>query len=176
MEQKSPFGSAINPVGASLSPSSTPSSSPFGSAINPVGAATLPVGNSPYGSAINPVGSTPQDVQNAQSKLGSEDYTGYCETFQEQMTHSPNMGGTASEAWDNYAKQGRAVGGLQNARQGDKIYFSGDSGMGHTGIISGHDAHGNLTFISATDNGVQNLPVKDWLATTGQQLLGIVPH
>lgn len=117
----------------------------------------------------------PGDVKNAEENLGNQDYDGYCETFQEQMSGSPDMGDTAADAWDNYVQKGKAVGGLQDAKAGDLVYFAGDGGLGHTGIISGKDKNGNTTFVSATDNGVENLPVNEWLQSTGQQLLGIVP-
>lgn len=118
---------------------------------------------------------TPQDVTNAEQNLGNQDYDGWCETFQEQMTGSPKMGDTAADAWNNYVQEGKVVGGLQDAQPGDLVYFDGDNGLGHTGIISGKDKSGNTTFVSATDNGVENLPINQWLQTTGQQVLGIVP-
>lgn len=115
----------------------------------------------------------PNDVSAGESKLGSQDYNGWCEKFQEQITGSPNMGSTAYEAWNNYAQSGRAFQGLQGAQPGDKIYFTGDGGLGHTGVISSIDpSSGDATFISATDTGVQELPVSSWLKSTGESLLG----
>ena len=120
-----------------------------------------------------PISTKPSDVTAGESYLNSKDYNGWCEKFQEQITGSPNMGRTAFEAWNNYAQQGRAFQGLQGAQPGDKIYFTGDKGKGHTGVISSIDPRtGDATFISATDNGVQELPVSSWLQSTGEQLLG----
>lgn len=114
-------------------------------------------------------------VNQAESQLGKTDFTGLCEAWQEKLTGSPKMGLTAADAWNNYAKQGQAVSGLQGAQPGDKIYFAGDGGAGHTGIVSKVDNQG-VHFVSATDNGVQDVPVNNWLKNTGQQLLGIVPR
>ena len=116
----------------------------------------------------------PSDVTNAQSDLGNTDYTGLCEAWQEKMTGSPNMGTTAANAWDNYSQQGITNTDITKAKPGDKIYFSGDGGLGHTGIVT-ENKNGDLSFISATDNGVQTQNVNSWLQETGQQPLGFIP-
>lgn len=152
---------------AASSDNSSPTYNPWGSAQAP--------GKAGPSQGYNPWSSTPQDVTNAEENLGNQDYNGYCETFQEKMSGSPEMGTTAAAAWNNYAKQGDAVPSLNSAKAGDLVYFAGDGGLGHTGIISGKDSQGNITFVSATNNGVENVPVNQWLHSTGQQLLGIVP-
>ena len=55
----------------------------------------------------------------------------------------------------------------------DLVYFSpnaSNEGYGHTGVYSG-----NGQMISATDNGVKQSNLGDWLKQTGQKILGYVP-
>lgn len=116
-------------------------------------------------------GSVPKDVQNAASLSGNTDYNGLCEAFVEQEAGLPNMGGSASDAWDNWVGQGKGRTDMQNAKPGDLIYFSDPNNeAGHTGIYEG-----NNKFISATDNGVATYDLGDWTALTGQSINGYVP-
>lgn len=115
----------------------------------------------------------PSDVQKAEQDIGDGTYSGYCESFVEQMTGSGQMGGSAIEAWNNNAQAGRAVSGTDGIQPGDPIYFSanqGNGGYGHVGIYMG-----NNQFISATYNGTQVENLDDWTKSTGQQILGYLP-
>lgn len=116
----------------------------------------------------------PDNVTSARSEIGNTDNNGYCERFAEKTTMGKTgLYGSAIEAWNNYAQNGKATSELEKARPGDLIYFNPDvsnQGYGHVGVLTGK---GN--FISATDNGVQEMPLSDWEKLTGQKPLGIVP-
>lgn len=115
-------------------------------------------------------GADPQDLALAKKELGKQEYIGYCETFVEKATGSGNQGATASDAWNN--QQDKAIQGLEGVRPGDKIYFSDPNNpAGHVGLA---DQGGN--FVSATDNGIQENNINDWMKTTGQQALGYIPQ
>lgn len=116
----------------------------------------------------------PDDVAQAKADLGDQKFDGYCQTFVEKMTKSPIMGGSASQAWNNYSKQGQATPGVQGMQPGDLIYFAPDNsnhGYGHAGIYQG-----NNQFVSATYKGVRSNDLTDWQKKTGQQILGYVPQ
>lgn len=120
-------------------------------------------------------GADPDMLANLYRTVGSQNYIGLCQKFVEQAT----MGSTghyasASDAW--HQQQDRAVkdSNLNGIQPGDAVYFDADQsnqGYGHTGIYTG-----NGKFISATDNGVQNNPLSDWIGQTGQKVLGYIPH
>ena len=121
--------------------------------------------------------SIPNDVKVATSdklptnpNTGNTNYNGWCQSFVEQVTGSDQKFPSASDAWD---KQSNKVNGLTGIKTGDAIYFAPDSSndfSGHTGIYLGNDQ-----FISATDNGVQQMPLSSWQKLTGQQVLGYIP-
>lgn len=113
---------------------------------------------------------TPSDVKNAQQYIGEDVDPGYCETFAEQVTGSPQMGATAYDAFQNYTKQGQARTDYQNMQPGDLLYFAPDpsqnGGNGHVGVYAGGGQ-----MISALYNGV----TKSDINTFGQQPIGYVP-
>lgn len=114
----------------------------------------------------------PQDISNAKQDLGDQSFAGWCESFAEKMAGKPNMGKSASEAWDNFVSQGKAQTDLGNIQPGNLIYFAPDEsnqGDGHVGIYEGDNK-----FISATYAGVQEWDLNDWQKQTGQQILGYV--
>lgn len=120
----------------------------------------------------NPISDT--NVSTAQSSEGRQDLNGYCEEFVEDATYGKNgMFPTADAAWNNYVKNGQAYqGDVTKAPAGSLIYFAPDrsnNNEGHTGVS---DGEGNM--ISATDNGVQQSNVAQWMQQTGQQPLGYV--
>ncbi len=127
--------------------------------------------STPDMSNLPPVASAkaPDDVALAQRSTGDQSYNGWCQAFVEHAT----MGKTgifpsAIAAWNN--QQDKAIPGLDGVKAGDPIYFapnSSNEGYGHTGIYTG-----NGKFISATDNGVKEIPIDEWSKATGQQILG----
>lgn len=116
----------------------------------------------------------PGDVQSAQSDSGDQSYNNYCEKFVEQAVYGKaGMFPTAADAINSYSQQGQAFAGTQGIQPGDMVYFAPDKSNrfeGHAGIYSG-----NGSFVSATDNGVEEYSLKDWEKQTGQQLVGYVP-
>lgn len=118
--------------------------------------------------------SPPQDVQNSQQNMGSQDYNNLCEKFVEQNVYGKaGMFPTAADAINNYSKNGQAYTGTDGIQEGDMVYFAPDQSNGfdgHTGIYSGDGK-----FISATSNGVAEYDLNQWQKDTGQQLVGFVP-
>lgn len=114
-------------------------------------------------------GADPIDLIKAKSQLGKQDYIGYCESFVEQTSNSGWKGMSASDAWQN--QQDEAVQGLGGIQPGDKVYFSDPNNAdGHVGIM---DKDNN--FISATDNGIEENNINEWMRLTGQNPLGYIP-
>ena len=137
----------------------------------------VPTNNAQESSYPDLISTTPKDIQVAESKdlpinpnTQNTDYKNWCQAFVEQVTGSGWKGGTAFEAWQN--QQNKAVQGTAGIKPGDVIYFTptADNQAGHTGIYEGKNK-----FISATDNGVEVLDLKDWQKSTGQKILGYVP-
>lgn len=120
--------------------------------------------------AIN-AGASPRDLEIARQYMGSKNFIGYCQRFVRQVTGGKTTGASAIEAWN---KASQKVQGAQGLQKGDLVYFSPNAsnrGLGHTGIYSG-----NGQFISATDSGVRQTNLLDWIKSTGQKLLGYVPN
>jgi uncharacterized protein YycO len=116
----------------------------------------------------------PDDVSKALADTGDQSYNGWCQAFVEQVTGSGYQGDSAISAWNNHAKQGRAVPGTQGLKAGDPIYFTpnvSNNNDGHVGIFIG-----NNKFVSATDNGVKVSDIPQWQQETGQQVLGFIPQ
>ncbi len=112
-------------------------------------------------------GADPAALAAARAKLGTTAYIGLCESFVESVNGMGNMGSSAINAWNGAPQLQRTD--LQNIRPGDTIYFAptADNQYGHTGIYSG-----NGNFISATNNGIQEVPIGQWQQQTGQKALG----
>lgn len=113
----------------------------------------------------------------ARSQLGSQDYNGYCQTFVGDVTGDATWGTSALDAWQN--SQDRAVQGLDGIKEGDLVYFVGNSPdapggtyeNGHTGIYTG-----NGQFVSATGVGVQEADLGQWINDNNQSILGYIPR
>lgn len=118
----------------------------------------------------------PSDVQSAQQDVGQNDLNGHCEQWVEKQAGLPNMGTTAYNAFNNFADKGMARQDWQNMSAGDLIYFSDPKNKaGHVGIVSGVNPQtGNMSFISATDNGVKSSDISEWQKETGQTPLGYI--
>jgi uncharacterized protein YycO len=115
----------------------------------------------------------PQDVQNAQAQLGSQDQNGECERFIEKSVYGKTgIFPTASDAANYYSQKGQLNPDIQNAPAGSMIYFKADGTNGNDGHVGLLDAKGNL--ISATYNGVQTIPLQQWISSTRQTPLGFV--
>jgi len=104
--------------------------------------------------------------------VGSQAFNEFCQKFVEQATlgHS-GVYPSAIAAWN--AQQDKARPGLNGINTGDLVYFAPDQSngnFGHTGIYTG-----NGNFVSATDNGVKQLGIGDWMKSTGQRPLGYIP-
>jgi len=118
-------------------------------------------------------GNTPSDVSSAQSDQGKQDYNNLCEKFVEQHVYGQTgIFPTAADAWNSYVKDGKAQGGAQNAPAGSMVYFGADKSNGDFGHVAIADGKGNI--IGATSNGVQSIPLTDWIKQTGQTPLGFV--
>lgn len=111
----------------------------------------------------------PDDVFLASKDTGNHKYDGWCQAFVEHATlGKTGVFPSAIDAWQ--AQQDKAVSGLNGIKAGDPIYFSpnqSNDGYGHTGIYAGDNK-----FISATDNGIKTIDLKEWSKATGQQVLG----
>lgn len=116
----------------------------------------------------------PDNITEARQHLGSTDFNGLCERFVEKTTLGKSgVYPSAKDAWENYYAEGKGTTDLEKARPGDIIFFQPDvsnDGYGHTGVLSG-----NGSFLSATDDGVQEMSLTDWQNMTKQQIQGIVP-
>lgn len=128
----------------------------------------------PWSAIVNSSPISDNNVSTAQSSEGRQDLNGYCEQFVEDATFGQNgIFPTAADAWTNYVKSGEAYqGDVTKAPAGSLIYFAPDasnSNEGHTGVL---DGKGNM--ISATDYGVQQISVAQWMQQTGQKPLGYV--
>lgn len=116
-------------------------------------------------------GANPRDLDIARSYMGAKAFIGYCQAFVNRVTGGKTSGASAIQAWNNAPQ--KVQGTTQGMQPGDLVYFSPNSsnrGYGHTGIYAG-----NNQFISATDNGVKQTGLFDWMKETGQKLLGYVP-
>lgn len=120
-------------------------------------------------------GADPQDLALAKSQLGKKEYIGYCQEFVEKASGQGVMGSSASQAWQN--QQDKAVQGLEGVEPGDQIYFSNPNNPdGHVGIVSNIDQTGTPSFISATNNGIEENSLPEWEQMTGQTPLGYIPQ
>lgn len=116
-------------------------------------------------------GADPLALALAKKQLGEKQYIGYCESFVEGVTGSGWRGASATDAWNRQASAGKTVDGLNGVQPGDAVYFSDpNQPYGHTGVYAG-----NNQFISATDNGIQQNDINNWVGATGQKVLGYVP-
>lgn len=116
-------------------------------------------------------GASPKDLEIARQYMGQSKFIGYCQSFVRQVTGGRTQGASAIEAWNN-AKQ-KVAGSVQGMQPGDLVYFSpnaSNSGYGHTGIYAGQGQ-----FVSATDKGIRQSGLSEWMQATGQKLLGYVP-
>lgn len=115
-------------------------------------------------------GASPRDLEIARQYMGSKNYIGYCQKFVRQVTGGRTSGASAIQAWNRAPQK---VPGVQGLQEGDLVYFSpnaSNKGYGHTGIYAG-----NGQFISATNSGIRQTGLLDWMKSTGQKLLGYVP-
>lgn len=98
-------------------------------------------------------------------------YNGFCQRFVEDATYGKHgIFDSAISAWNQLPNKVR---GLQGVKPGDLVYFSANAGNnndGHVGIYEG-----NGVFKSATSKGIEDQNIGDWMAKTGQQVLGYVP-
>jgi hypothetical protein len=114
-------------------------------------------------------GADPADLARAKAELGKKEYIGYCQSFVEQATGSGWQGSSATDAWNRAQNK---VQGLQGVQPGDPVYFQDPNNPdGHVGIMD----QGN-NFVSATDNGVEENNLNDWIKLTGQTPLGYLPR
>jgi hypothetical protein len=116
------------------------------------------------------VGADPKSLEIARQYLGTSKFIGYCQRFVRQVTGGRTIGASAIEAWN---KAPQKIQGVQGIQPGDPVYFSPNSsnrGYGHTGIYAG-----NGQFVSATDRGIRQANLGEWIKATGQKLLGYVP-
>lgn len=117
-------------------------------------------------------GADPQDLARAKAELGQQEYIGYCQAFVEQATGSGFQGESASAAWQNQQNKAVVDPTLSGIQPGDEVYFNDPNNPeGHVGI-----ADKNNQFVSATNNGVQENNINDWMQMTGQQPLGYIPQ
>lgn len=117
-------------------------------------------------------GANPKDLEIARQYLGSSKFIGYCQSFVRQVTGGRTQGASAIQAWNNAPQ--KVQGSINGMQPGDLVYFSPNAsnrGYGHTGIYAGQGQ-----FVSATDKGIRQAPIMDWVRATGQKLLGYVPH
>ena len=119
------------------------------------------------------IAQTPSDVTSAQNNAGSQAYDDYCQKFVEQMTtgHS-GIFPSASAAINHYQQEGKLVTNPIGMKPGNLIYFSPDQsnkGFGHVGILTKDNR-----FISATEKGVEEMPISQWQQLTGQKVAGFV--
>jgi hypothetical protein len=126
----------------------------------------------PTGSATAMIGPEPKNAMAALSDQGDQSFNQFCQKFVEQATlgHS-GVYPSAIAAWN--AQQDKAKPGFDGIQPGDLVYFGADQSnqnAGHTGIYTG-----NGNFVSATDNGVKQVPLSNWLQSTGQRYLGYIP-
>lgn len=157
---------------------------PVSSPINPVTSTaptqpTQPVSPQAAGSAVQATtqaiknGANPALLQRAKQYLGSDAYIGLCQAFVERATKG--MEGIYASAKDAWAQQqDKAQTDLSKMKVGDSVYFAPDASngfYGHTGVYAG-----NGQFISATDNGIKQVNLDDWMRTTGQKILGFIPN
>lgn len=135
--------------------------------------AALPGTRNPgsYDSSSQIAQSAPQDVTNAQQELGKHEDAGLCLSFAQDMAGVPHQDATAIDNFNDYAGQGKAYTGTQGIQPGDFVYFE-NGGAGHVGIVSGFDNSGQPTFVSATDNGIQEMGINDWANYAGQTYVG----
>lgn len=120
------------------------------------------------GQSLPPISASTNLSDDATVNTTKTAYKGLCQAFVEATIGSGWKGGSAIQAWQN--QQDKAVPSLNGIKPGDPIYFAADrsnGGYGHTGIYMG-----NGNFLSATDNGIQNLPLNDWIKATDQHILG----
>lgn len=114
----------------------------------------------------------PDDVSAARTYLGKQDFDGLCEVFAEKVTGSPQMGATATDAWNNWLQKGAAYSDYQNAPAGSLIYFAPDNSNGQAGHVAVSDGKGGI--VGATYSGVETYGLNDWIKQTGQKPLGYV--
>ena len=115
-------------------------------------------------------GANPAELEIARKYLGKKDFIGYCQAFVNRISGGKTSGASAIQAW-NSAQQ--RIAGTQGLQPGDLVYFTpnkSNSGYGHTGVYAG-----NNQFISATNAGIRQNSIMDWMKQTGQKLLGYVP-
>lgn len=117
-------------------------------------------------------GADPKALAWARKKLGSQEYINLCQRFVENALGTQGNYPSAIDAWNS--QQGQAQTDLRQMKPGDLIYFSaneGNQGYGHSGIYAGDGI-----FINPGPRGVAETPIADWLAQTGQEILGFIPQ
>jgi len=116
----------------------------------------------------------PPTVQEARHYIGQQAYQGLCQQFAEAITdHKTGEFPSAVDAFNSYAQNKQAYQGLTGVTPGSLVYFSPNQGNGYAGHVGIYSGNGN--FISATDNGIQELPIDEWTKQTSQSVLGYVP-
>lgn len=116
----------------------------------------------------------PQDVVTAQTiqQQKPQDYNGWCESFAEKATGMGWQGASAAQAARRFSQKGKLIANPTGMQSGNLVYFHPDASNnyeGHVGIITNGDK-----FISATNNGIQELPISEWQKQTGQTIAGFV--
>jgi len=117
---------------------------------------------------------TPDNVTQAQNLIGSQDYNQLCERFAEAVTKGKTgVYPSATDAWLDYSKQGKAKQGIDGLKKGDLIYWYNPADSdGHVSVYIGGD-----TMIGATDTeGIKQTNINNWAKDTGEQILGHVPY
>lgn len=112
-------------------------------------------------------GANPSILDQAKKYLGNKDFIGLCEAWVEQATGAPRKFASAIDDWNKTTDK---IQGLNGVQAGNKVYFAPDKsnqGYGHVGLL---DEKGNL--LSSTNSGVQSIPLDQWIASTGQKVLG----
>ena len=165
MEDQNPFLSQASTVSQEPQQSPTEDVNPF--------MATPEIMQTPQ------ISQTPSDVTTARQyqaappinpNTGDATWANWCQAYVEKATSNVQKFGSATEAADNYASAGKLITNPSGVKSGNLIYFNDpNQPYGHVGIVTGKD-----TFISATPNGIKEMPIKDWLQQTGQSITGFV--
>ncbi len=122
---------------------------------------------------LNPKANTGNDALDTASKVGNAistpAYAGYCQKFVDDQTGAKQRYATAANTWQAKVADGSAQTNLNNVKTGDVVEFAPDQGngnMGHAAIVT--STKNGIQLKMATNSGVQNYSLKDWISYSGQ--------